>query len=198
MSGTRTGAIERARKHFDGGAFLGDLSRRVAIKTESQKFPEASAIAECHRYLEAEMRPAFQAMGFTCKIYDNPISGQGPVLLATRIEDPKLPTVLGYGHGDVVRGLEDQWTKGKGPWITARDGDRLYGRGTADNKGQHTHQHGSDGRRHGRAWRQARLQCQIHDRDGRGSGLEGPQGPGQSPTRAISPPTYSSPPTARA
>ena len=51
---------------------------------------------------------------------------------------PSLPTVLGYGHGDVIRGLEDQWTKGKGPWITARDGDRLYGRGTADNKGQHT------------------------------------------------------------
>ena len=46
--------------------------------------------------------------------------------------------MLGYGHGDVIRGLEDQWTKGKGPWITARDGDRLYGRGTADNKGQHT------------------------------------------------------------
>jgi acetylornithine deacetylase/succinyl-diaminopimelate desuccinylase-like protein len=60
------------------------------------------------------------------------------VLLAARIEDAKLPTVLGYGHGDVVRGLEDQWSKGKGPWITARDGDRLYGRGTADNKGQHT------------------------------------------------------------
>ena len=60
------------------------------------------------------------------------------MLLATRIEDAELPTVLGYGHGDVIRGLEDQWTKGKGPWVTARDGDRLYGRGTADNKGQHT------------------------------------------------------------
>ena len=84
------------------------------------------------------MKPAFAAMGFTSKVYDNPIEGQGPVLLATRIEDPALPTVLGYGHGDVVRGLEDQWTKGKGPWVTARDGDRIYGRGTADNKGQHT------------------------------------------------------------
>ncbi len=60
------------------------------------------------------------------------------MLLATRIEDPGLPTVLGYGHGDVIRGLDDQWTKGKGPWVTAREGDRLYGRGTADNKGQHT------------------------------------------------------------
>jgi acetylornithine deacetylase/succinyl-diaminopimelate desuccinylase-like protein len=84
------------------------------------------------------MRPAFEAMGFTIRKYDNPFQGQGPVLLATRIEDARLPTVLGYGHGDVVRGLEDQWTKGEGPWITARDGERLYGRGTADNKGQHT------------------------------------------------------------
>ena len=62
----------------------------------------------------------------------------GPVLLATRFEADGLATVLGYGHGDVIRGLDDQWTKGAGPWRTARDGDRLYGRGTADNKGQHT------------------------------------------------------------
>jgi hypothetical protein len=84
------------------------------------------------------MVPAFTRMGFTTRIYQNPVSGQGPVLLATRLEDARLPTVLGYGHGDVIRGLEDQWTKGKGPWVTARDGDRLYGRGTADNKGQHS------------------------------------------------------------
>jgi acetylornithine deacetylase/succinyl-diaminopimelate desuccinylase-like protein len=123
---------------MDGGSFEAELARRVAIRTESQRFPDASAIAECRRYLEAEMTPAFAAMGFATRIYDNPIAGQGPVLLATRIEDPALPTVLGYGHGDVVRGMDEQWTKGEGPWVTARDGDKLYGRGTADNKGQHT------------------------------------------------------------
>ena len=107
-SATRAGAIARAREYVESGTF------------------------------EAELAPAFQRLGFATRIYDNPLPGQGPVLLATRIEDAKLPTVLGYGHGDVIRGQEDQWTKGKGPWITARDGDRLYGRGTADNKGQHT------------------------------------------------------------
>lgn len=138
MTGDRSGAIRRAEAYVTEGAFEADLARRVAVRTESQKFPDPASIAECHRYLDEEMKPAFAAMGFTSRVYDNPFKGQGPVLLATRMEDPKLPTVLGYGHGDVVRGLEDQWTKGEGPWITARDGDRLYGRGTADNKGQHT------------------------------------------------------------
>ena len=136
QTGSRTGAIGRSEAYFDSGEFEAELARRVAVKSESQKLPES--LAECHRYLDAEMTPAFEAMGFDVRKYDNPFQGQGPVLLATRIEDPALPTVLGYGHGDVVRGLEDQWTKGEGPWTTARDGERLYGRGTADNKGQHT------------------------------------------------------------
>jgi acetylornithine deacetylase/succinyl-diaminopimelate desuccinylase-like protein len=137
-TGSRSGAIGRARDYIDKGGLEADLARRVAIRTESQKFPDPGAVAECRRYLDEEMAPAFAAMGFTSRVYDNPIEGQGPLLLATRIEDPGLLTVLGYGHGDVVRGMEEQWTKGNGPWVTARDGDRLYGRGTADNKGQHT------------------------------------------------------------
>jgi acetylornithine deacetylase/succinyl-diaminopimelate desuccinylase-like protein len=134
--GSRSGAIERARSYVESGAFERDLARRVAHRTESQKLPQT--LPELHRYLDEEMVPAFQRMGFTTHIYNNPLPGQGPVLIASRIEDAALPTVLGYGHGDVIRGLEDQWTKGKGPWVTARDGERLYGRGTADNKGQHT------------------------------------------------------------
>ena len=84
------------------------------------------------------MAPAFEAMGFECRVYPNPVERAGSILLATRIEVEALPTVLGYGHGDTVRGMEERWTRGDGPWKTAREGDRLYGRGTADNKGQHT------------------------------------------------------------
>jgi acetylornithine deacetylase/succinyl-diaminopimelate desuccinylase-like protein len=138
MSGSRTGAIARAEQYVDGGNFERELADRVAVRTESQRFPDPKAVAECHRYLNEHMKPAFEAMGFSIKSYENPFGGQGPVLLATRIESSSLPTVLGYGHGDVVHGMDERWTKGKGPWITARDGDRLYGRGTADNKGQHT------------------------------------------------------------
>jgi acetylornithine deacetylase/succinyl-diaminopimelate desuccinylase-like protein len=133
---SRTGAIARAEAYFDGGAFADELAHRVAFRTESQRLPES--LAECRHYLDEAMMPAFEAMGFTCRIYANLVSGHGPVLLATRMEDETLPTVLGYGHGDVVHGMEGEWTKGRGPWETAREGERLYGRGTADNKAQHT------------------------------------------------------------
>jgi acetylornithine deacetylase/succinyl-diaminopimelate desuccinylase-like protein len=128
--------MARACAYVDSGEFEAELGRRVAVRSESQLLP--ASLPELRRYLEAEMVPALTRLGCTTRIYENPLPGQGPVLLATRFEDGSLPTVLGYGHGDVVRGLEEQWTKGKGPWLLARDGDRLYGRGTADNKGQHS------------------------------------------------------------
>jgi len=71
------------------------------------------------------------------RIVPNP-TGAGPFLFAHRLEDPSLPTVLGYGHGDVIRGQAGQWHEGLDPWQLQARGDRLYGRGTADNKGQHT------------------------------------------------------------
>ncbi len=134
--GSRAGAVGRAETYIDGGSFETDLARRVAIRTESQALPVSRS--ELERYVTSEMIPAFEALGFQCRTFANPVAGQGPVLLATRIEDPALPTVLGYGHGDVIRGQDAQWTKGNGPWTLTRDGDRLYGRGTADNKCQHT------------------------------------------------------------
>jgi acetylornithine deacetylase/succinyl-diaminopimelate desuccinylase-like protein len=58
--------------------------------------------------------------------------------MAELIEDPRRPTVLMYGHGDVIRGQEEQWRAGLNPWAVKQEGERIYGRGTADNKGQHT------------------------------------------------------------
>lgn len=136
MSGTLQGATARGLDYCDNGGLERDLAERVAIRTESQK--GAVALGELRRYLTEAMQPAFEAMGFGCTIYDNPFPDAGPVLLATRHEGDGLPTVLGYGHGDVILGQDEQWTKGKGPWVTHRDGERIYGRGTADNKVQHT------------------------------------------------------------
>lgn len=132
----RARAVARARAYVASGDFERDLARRVAFRTESQALPES--LDDIERYLTVELIPSFERLGFTCRTFANPVAGQGPVLLASRLEDPNRPTVLGYGHGDVIRGQETQWTKGKGPWVLARDGNRLYGRGTADNKCQHT------------------------------------------------------------
>jgi acetylornithine deacetylase/succinyl-diaminopimelate desuccinylase-like protein len=38
----------------------------------------------------------------------------------------------------VVRGYDAQWAAGRSPWTISVEGNRWYGRGTADNKGQHT------------------------------------------------------------
>jgi acetylornithine deacetylase/succinyl-diaminopimelate desuccinylase-like protein len=132
---SRSGAIERICGYFEDGTFEKELAHRVTFRTESQR-PEG--LPELHRYIKEEMIPAFEDMGFKTRVYENPYEGCGPFLLAERHEDDALPTVLGYGHGDVIQGLDDLWTEGKGPWVTAREGDKIYGRGTADNKGQHT------------------------------------------------------------
>ncbi len=134
---TRADAIASALAWFDDedAGYFKTLSDRVAVPTESQ---EPSQLPELYRYLTDFIRPDFEAMGYETRIYDNPYEGGGPVLLASRIEDESLPTILGYGHGDTVRGQAERWTKGEGPWKLSRDGDRVYGRGTADNKAQHT------------------------------------------------------------
>ena len=132
---SRAQAISAAERYFDDGRFFADLARRVAIPTESQNPARAAALAD---YLETEMAESLEHMGFTCRIIVNPSPGHGPFLVGERIEDPKLPTVLTYGHGDVIRGQDEQWRPGLAPWKLHREGDRIYGRGTADNKGQHT------------------------------------------------------------
>jgi acetylornithine deacetylase/succinyl-diaminopimelate desuccinylase-like protein len=134
-SKTRAQAVAAAARYFDDGGFVSDLGRRVAIPTESQN---PARRPDLESYLTAEMTPTLERMGFTCRILPNPVAAGGPFLLAERIEDPKLVTLFSYGHGDVIRGQEPQWREGLTPWQVKPEGERLYGRGTADNKGQHT------------------------------------------------------------
>ncbi|WGF89179.1 M20 family metallopeptidase [Marinivivus vitaminiproducens] len=131
----RDKALDRARDHFDTGAFKADLARRVAIPTESQ---EPAMRPELRRYLDDEIAPWLAERGFGSKVFDNPDPSGGPFLIAERHEGAGLPTLLTYGHGDVVRGIPEQWRSGIEPWTLIEDGQRWYGRGTADNKGQHS------------------------------------------------------------
>lgn len=132
---SREQAIRRAQSYFDGGAFRNLLARRISMPTESQNPDRRPVLTD---YLQKEIRPAFEAMGFVCRILHHAAAG-APFLYAERIEDKARPTVLGYGHGDVIRGLDDEWRSGVSPWqLTEAPDGMWYGRGIADNKGQHT------------------------------------------------------------
>jgi len=131
---TRAAAISRAEAYFDSGAFKADLARRVAIPTESQNPERTQELAD---YLSTEMTPAFEALGFTCRTLTH-ARAKGPFLFAERFEGENLPTVFGYGHGDVIRGLDSAWFPGISPWLLTEKSGRYYGRGVVDNKGQHT------------------------------------------------------------
>ncbi|SFK24022.1 M20 family metallopeptidase [Falsiroseomonas stagni] len=132
---SRDAAIAAARAMFDDGSFLAILERRIACPTASQ---EPGAGPHLLRYLEQEMAPDLERIGFTCTVHPNPTGKGGPFMIARRVEDPALPTLLTYGHGDTVQGLDKEWHEGLAPWTITRRGDRLYGRGIVDNKGQHS------------------------------------------------------------
>nr|WP_129951522.1 M20 family metallopeptidase [Rahnella sp. RFA10(1/100)] len=132
---TAENIVEQALAWFDQGEYKRTLARRVAIATESQS---QLRDAELARYLDEEIKPALSAMGFSLLSIENPHAVNRPFLIATRIEDSKLPTVLSYGHGDVVFGDDENWRSDLSPWVLKEEGDRWYGRGSADNKGQHS------------------------------------------------------------
>ena len=131
---TRKSAIDNVSGYFDKGRFQQELGDLVAFETESQN-PEQSS--ELLRYLEQAMTPRLSGLDFTCHVHTNPVAGAGPILVAERHENDDFPTILTYGHGDVIRAQSEQWRKGLYPFHLVEEEDRLYGRGSADNKGQH-------------------------------------------------------------
>jgi acetylornithine deacetylase/succinyl-diaminopimelate desuccinylase-like protein len=131
---SRIDAIARARQYLHSGVFLAELDRRVAFQTESQNPERRDAL---RAYLEQDLQPAFSQLDFATRLIESP-SGKGPYLLAEYRESSSAPTILMYGHGDVVDGMVGEWRDNLDPWRTTTSGNRVYGRGTADNKGQHS------------------------------------------------------------
>ena len=131
---TRTDAVVRARAMLHSGEFLEELDRRVAYQTESQNPEKRDAL---RAYLTDELEPAFAKMDFATRLIEIP--GQKRSVSSGRISRESVaPTVLVYGHGDVVDGMVGEWRDNLDPWHTTQVGNRVYGRGTADNKGQHS------------------------------------------------------------
>ncbi|WP_306143289.1 M20 family metallopeptidase [Roseibium sp. MMSF_3412] len=135
---TRETAIKAAATYFNDGRFLSDLAEQVAIRTSSR---EEEYEDDLKNYLDHLMRARFESMGFEIEIHPNKMLERAPFLVAKRIEDPSLPTLFSYGHGDTVPGEEGRWRDGFDPWsletVQLPSGERWYGRGTADNKSQH-------------------------------------------------------------
>src|ERR1700712_4108569 len=121
---TRADAIDRVRRHLHSGDFLADLGRRVAYKTESQNLDRGDAL---RGYLEQELQPAFSQLGFSTRLIESP-TGNSPYLLAEYCENPSAPTVLMYGHGDVVDGMVGEWRNNLDPWRLTTVDNRVYGR----------------------------------------------------------------------
>lgn len=132
---SRSQCIKLAQAYFHSGSFASDLRRRVAYETVSDA---GSVPASLHDYLQTEISPTLASLGFHCRIIDNAVAGAPPMLMASRMEADHLPSVLTYGHGDVVSARPDQWRAGLDPWQLRCEGNKWFGRGCADNKGQHT------------------------------------------------------------
>lgn len=131
---SREASLKSIADYADNGEFIRELAHLVSFETESQN---PSQRPELMRYLTEEMMPRLEAMDFACRILENPQDAGVPFLFAERMENPDFETILVYGHGDVIRAQTEQWREGLSPFKLVVEGDRAYGRGTADNKGQH-------------------------------------------------------------
>jgi acetylornithine deacetylase/succinyl-diaminopimelate desuccinylase-like protein len=106
--------------------FRADLADLVAFPTE---LGADAAHAACLDHIAG----LFAEIGFATEVISG---GHPPIMLASRVEDAGLATLLSYSHADTVPGMDDLWTNGASPWqLNCRDG-ALFGRGVADNKGQ--------------------------------------------------------------
>lgn len=130
----RQAIIAKASAYATNGSLAEDLKRLVAHRSISQSEGTPEGLMD---YLSAEMAPLLLGLGYETAIFDNPREGGAPLLIASRIEGEDLPTVLTYGHGDVCNGEAARWREGLEPFTLIIEGDKLYGRGTADNKIQH-------------------------------------------------------------
>lgn len=75
MTPSRDAAIAAAHRAFDDGTYTDVLARRVAIRSESQDPAQAPAL---RGYVEDELARSYAALGFECRILDNPLPQRGP------------------------------------------------------------------------------------------------------------------------
>ena len=127
-------ALENSNKWFTDGKFFDKLRSLVNIVTDSKN---AVSVDDLTNYYTDGLSDILTELGLQTEIIDNRIKGGPPFLIGKRIESSELKTILLYGHGDTVPLQEGQWFEEIIPNELKVIGDKIYGRGVADNKGQH-------------------------------------------------------------
>jgi acetylornithine deacetylase/succinyl-diaminopimelate desuccinylase-like protein len=120
-------ALAYARRHRE--RFLAELADFVRFPSVSADPRHADDVVECAGWLAGHLR-ALGAIGV--RIVP---TARHPVVHAAWRHETMRPTVLIYGHYDVVSADPlEAWRSP--PFEATRQGESLYGRGTSDDKGQ--------------------------------------------------------------
>ena len=106
----------------------------LSVLKELVAFPSVSADSQFKRGLAGArdyLEDKLQSIGFAVEVIETPVH---PLLLAERRVNPHAPTVVIYGHYDVQPPDPlDLWDSE--PFVAEVRGNRVFGRGAADNKG---------------------------------------------------------------
>ena len=127
-------ALENSNYSFASGEFIAKLGSLVRLVTDSQN---AVSNDDLTSYYSKGLSGILVELGIQTEIIDNPIKNAPPFLIGERIESSKLKTILLYGHGDTVPLQKGLWYDGIIPNELKIIDGKIYGRGVADNKGQH-------------------------------------------------------------
>ncbi|WGD38293.1 M20 family metallopeptidase [Lysinibacter sp. HNR] len=130
----RSKILSASEGEIGSGRFLSALQRAVSYQTVSGSDGDRIQLKS---YLDDFLSPMLRELGCAVERFDSWNGGKNSFLIGSRIENPDVPTVLCYGHADVTPGQEGEWHNDRDPWRVTVEGIRWYGRGTADNKGQH-------------------------------------------------------------
>ena len=127
-------ALENSRNSFTSGEFIEKLSGLVRIVTDSKNSVSSEDLIT---YYSQGLLSILTELGIQTKIIDNYVENAPPFLIGERIESSELNTILLYGHGDTVPLQKGLWYEGLIPNELKIVDKKIYGRGVADNKGQH-------------------------------------------------------------